>query len=150
MSGRSRLDCVRNWVRAARTSQYRVSRLAGALGVSARHLRRYFRERLRKSPSGWMIDVRLSLGWKRISEGAFVKEAAAEAGYASSGNFCRDFRKRFGTTPASVRSKGAGACPIKWSDLNPTSPSARNGRLRRNRMISRVSRLGDTVDRRAR
>lgn len=83
-----------------------LGQIAGAAGVSSRHLSDLYRE-LGVSVMGCLRDIRLSAAAGMLCEHRNVHlpvaAVAANCGFASSAHFCRLFRKRFGLTPGKYR-----------------------------------------------
>jgi AraC-like DNA-binding protein len=102
----SRLDCVTDWDNLADLAKYRVATLAGRCRVTERQLRRYFRDRFHASPHSWMTAKRLQKSRVRLSQGASVKEASAEAGFQRQENFSRRFKAYYKVNPSDLRSRG--------------------------------------------
>jgi AraC-like DNA-binding protein len=113
---RSRLDSVTDWEARAARSAYCVSELAEDCGVTERHLRRYLRLRFGESPRDLLAEVRLARGAALLRQAAFVKEAAAEAGFNSPAHFTRRFTQRYGVPPSAFRLADVARstkCPIR-------------------------------------
>ena len=113
---RSRLDSVTDWEARAERAAYCVSALAEDCGVTERHLRRYLRLRFGESPRDWLAEVRLARGAALLRQAAFVKEAAAEAGFNSPAHFTRRFTQRYGVPPSAFRLADVARstkCPIR-------------------------------------
>lgn len=81
-----------------------VEKIASEAGMGARQLERRFQEQIGASPTAFYRAMRLDYGhWLIASGGRSVGDAAALAGFADSAHFAREFRKRHGRTPSSVR-----------------------------------------------
>lgn len=78
--------------------------LAGDLGISARHLRRAFREELGLAPVELAQSTRLAMA-KQLVQGSTLPlaEVAFASGFASVRRFNAAFRERFGRTPSELR-----------------------------------------------
>ncbi|MDB5106417.1 MAG: methylation and regulatory protein Ada [Fibrobacteres bacterium] len=77
---------------------------AERFGVSARHLRRVFREEIGKTPKRIAYENRLNLSRKLIVETALpMAEVGFAAGFASVRRFNHAFRERFKKPPSEIR-----------------------------------------------
>jgi YesN/AraC family two-component response regulator len=74
-----------------------------ALNRQAGYLGRLFREEIGLSMREYLARMRLERAARLIREGAKVEAVALEVGYRSKKNFYRQFRRRYGTTPALYR-----------------------------------------------
>ena len=86
---------------------YNATRLADALGVSGRHLRRLFMRELRCPPRTWLREERLQTARQLLRSAATVQEVAQALSFRNASQFCRDFRARFGQTPSELK-RGVG------------------------------------------
>jgi AraC-like DNA-binding protein len=86
---------------------YNATRLADALGVSGRHLRRLFMRELRCPPRTWLREERLQTARRLLRRASTVQEVAQELSFRNASQFCRDFRARFGQTPSELK-RGVG------------------------------------------
>lgn len=78
--------------------------VARHVGVSERQLDRLFRDDLGASPAEIYRGMRLDLGrWLLATRTRTVFEVAALTGFADGAHFAREFRKRFGASPSSLR-----------------------------------------------
>ena len=92
---------------AARSSA--MARLASRLGVSDRHLRRLFEERLGVSPLQYLLTQRLLNAKQLISDTALpMAEVALASGFSSVRRFNAAFADRYGLNPTEMR-RGSGA-----------------------------------------
>jgi transcriptional regulator GlxA family with amidase domain len=98
------LDAVRAMTGAC---AYNPTRLADALGVSGRHLRRLFMRELRCPPRTWLREERLQTARRLLRRTATVQEVAHALSFRNASQFCRDFRARFGQTPSELK-RGVG------------------------------------------
>jgi AraC-like DNA-binding protein len=80
--------------------RYRVSRVVARFGISGRHLRRLFVDRMGCSPQAWLREERLQSARRALSTAATVKEVAYALAYTQESQFCRDFKRRFGHSPS--------------------------------------------------
>jgi AraC family transcriptional regulator, regulatory protein of adaptative response / DNA-3-methyladenine glycosylase II len=85
-----------------------VTQLASRLGVSDRHLRRLFEERLGVSPLQYLLTQRLLNAKQLISDTALpMSEVAVASGFASVRRFNAAFSGRYGLNPTQMR-RGSG------------------------------------------
>ena len=78
---------------------FRVKGLAAHLGMDMRTLERRFDEQLHMTPKAWIIRERMSFAPPLLAEGLSNKQVAASLSYTCESNFCRDFKRRFGSAP---------------------------------------------------
>ena len=95
----SRLDRIRDWETQARRAKYRVQRLARKLGVTPRHLHRYFLNQFGVPPRRWLADLRMSDAQRMLRTGKPGKDVASRLGFKHQTHFCRAYRRARGTTP---------------------------------------------------
>ena len=86
---------------------------AGAIARELRISERYLRtvlEETGKTYSELVLEHRLALAWRRLSDARFdnrtISEIAYSAGFSDISYFNRSFRRRFGDTPSGVRGSG--------------------------------------------
>ncbi|MGH9349981.1 MAG: helix-turn-helix domain-containing protein [Vicinamibacterales bacterium] len=80
-----------------------LATFARALNRQAGYLGRLFREEIGVGMREYLARLRLERAARMIREGVKVEAVALEVGYRSKKNFYRQFRRRFGTTPALYR-----------------------------------------------
>lgn len=80
------------------TLGHELNRQAGYLG-------RLFRQEIGVSMREYLARLRLDRAATLIRDGVKVEAVALEVGYRSKKNFYRQFRRRFGTTPAHYRAE---------------------------------------------
>jgi AraC-like DNA-binding protein len=95
----SRLDRIRSWETQARRAKYRVQRLAKKLGVTPRHLQRYFLEQFGVPPREWLADLCMSDAQRLLRIDRPGKDVATRLGFKHYTHFCRAYRRAFSTTP---------------------------------------------------
>ena len=84
-----------------------VSDLGKMCGISEKHFRTLFSRRYGTTPAQYIIDARMSMAQRLLSEGSFaVSEVSEMVGINDVYYFSRLFKKRFGTSPSSFRKKG--------------------------------------------
>ena len=82
-----------------RQQGFSVNVLAVHIGLDVRTLERRFREQLCTTPKAWVMRERMNFAPPLLAEGLSNKEVAASLSYTCESNFCRDFKRYFGTTP---------------------------------------------------
>lgn len=80
-----------------------LATLGRALNRQAGYLGRLFRDEIGVSMREYLARMRLERAARLIREGVKVEAVALEVGYRSKKNFYRQFRRRYGTTPALYR-----------------------------------------------
>ncbi len=76
-----------------------VDELAGRVGMSRATFHRKFKEATQLSPIQFLKSIRLNRAAMKIASGMRVSEAAMEVGYASSSQFSREFKRKYGQSP---------------------------------------------------
>lgn len=85
-------------------AQLRISGLAEKLGVSERHLRRFFSAEYGVSPVQYLQTFKLLLAKNLLTDtGLSVTEIAMAAGFGSIRRFNELFKKHYGMSPSSLR-----------------------------------------------
>jgi transcriptional regulator GlxA family with amidase domain len=90
-------------IRARIDEPVRIAEIAGALGISTRHLQAGFRRHAGKTPQAFLTDCRLELVRRKLLErvpGGSVTAAALECGFSNLGEFAKKYRERFGEKPS--------------------------------------------------
>ncbi len=78
--------------------------VAKAADVSVSHLHMLFREQIGESPHQYLIQKRLRIaGHALATSNMSIKALAIEVGYPNTENFCRAFRKFFGSSASQYR-----------------------------------------------
>ncbi len=81
-----------------------VEAIARQVAMSPSHFAHRFRVVVRMSPMRFVKEVRLDAARTLLlSDGAPASEVALRVGYESPAHFSRDFKRRFGTSPARYR-----------------------------------------------
>jgi AraC family transcriptional regulator of adaptative response/methylated-DNA-[protein]-cysteine methyltransferase len=91
-----------------RAEPWRLAELAGAVGVSARHLLRTFKDALGVTPRQYAEGRRLARFKGRLKKGDSVTGALYDVGFGSSSRLYEDVQARLGMTPATYRRGGRG------------------------------------------
>lgn len=76
-----------------------IGELAARAGMSRPVFHRRFKEATRMSPLQFVKAMRLNRAAMEIAEGKTVGEAAWQAGYASTSQFSREFKRMYGRSP---------------------------------------------------
>ena len=90
-------------IRARIDEPVRIVEIAGALGISARHLQGGFRRHIGKSPQEFLTECRLDLARRILLDRApsrSVTGTALECGFSNLGEFAGKYRERFGEKPS--------------------------------------------------
>ena len=91
-----------NWLELAQKTNWSVSGLAKACGVSVRTLELHFLKKLNCSPKAWLLQQRQQQALPLLRAGSSVKETAATLGYKSGYHLSRDFKKHWGYCPSQI------------------------------------------------
>lgn len=105
----SRLDSVTDWTERAKLGGFKLSAIAVRLGVSPRHLRRYFWLRFRLSPKDWLQQHRMEAAKSLLDAEHTIKEVSAIVGFQNATHFSRAFKRTTGVSPGDY-SHGFRAC----------------------------------------
>lgn len=82
-----------------RQKGFSVKVLAVQIGLDVRTLERRFGEQFRTTPKAWIIRERMGFALPLLAEGLSNKQVAAFLNYTCESNFCRDFKRYFGSAP---------------------------------------------------
>ena len=99
-----KLNSEQDWQELARQANWSVIKLSTLCGVSTRTLERHFQETYQKTPEHWLTELRWQLAMELLLKGDTPKFVALEIGYNHPSNFSRQFKKRFGSSPAAFLS----------------------------------------------
>ena len=98
-----------------RQKRFRVRTLALQIGLDVRTLQRRFGEQFRTTPKAWLIRERMTLALPLLAEGFSNKQVAASLSYTCESNFCRDFKRYFGSAPQEfVRRRPGKPAPVAF------------------------------------
>lgn len=126
---------------AQETLQYDEDAFAARFGVSARHLRRLFKEEIGKTPKQLAFEMRLNLARKLLTETSLpITEIAFAAGFESVRRFNDAFKDRFKRSPRDLRQQKSSATeglkislsyrpPFDFAGLLKSYTNHRMGRL---------------------
>ena len=101
--------------RAARLmegDEVRIDRIAGRLGVTARHLRRAFAENIGIGPKEYARSARLQRVVRMAATSSDWAQIAAEAGYFDQAHLIADFRGLVGLTPGAFQKRATDPEPL--------------------------------------
>lgn len=79
--------------------RFRVDEMCDRLGISDRHLHRVFSESIGLAPKDWLRRQRMVTARFLLRDGASIKQAAIELGFAHPKDFTREFRACYDLTP---------------------------------------------------
>ena len=82
-----------------------IAELARQFGLSASVLQRQFRSAFGTSVNDYRRVTRLHHARNSLEQGLSISEAAYQAGYTSAANFATAFRRQFGLSPKSLRTR---------------------------------------------
>lgn len=89
----------------------------GLTGLSAAGICRAFRKVVGRTPTAYLIDLRLSQAHRLLSEGGVaVQDVALQVGLRDPNYFARIFRRRFGVTPSEVALQVRRQTPLRVMD----------------------------------
>lgn len=91
-----------------------LNELSAAVGLSASHLQRRFRERFGLSPAEYLAQRKLGALKSALKDGRDVSAALYDAGYGSPSRVYETGAAKLGMTPARYRAGGDGE-EIRWS-----------------------------------
>jgi|ERR1017187_7197612 transcriptional regulator GlxA family with amidase domain len=93
------LHQITNWPELAEEGRWNTGKLAKKCKVSLRTLERFFLKKFGKTPKRWILEQRQIRAAKRIEEGRWPKEVAADTGYNSHTQFSHEFKSYWGVAP---------------------------------------------------
>ena len=103
------LHQITNWPKLAEEAKWHTGKLVKECKVSLRTLERFFLKKFGKTPKRWLTEQRQIWTAKRLQDGLWPKEAAADAGYVNHTQFSREFKGYWGFTPSEyARRSGLG------------------------------------------
>ena len=98
------LRCIAYMEAHFHTTETDIDSICKALYISRSTLQREFAKHLAISPQQYLIQMRLKLAFKLLSDGrSTVKEIADQCGFADDKYFSRSFKKAYGMTPSDVK-----------------------------------------------
>jgi len=88
-------------------ADHSLERLAREAGLSRFQTLRAFAQATGLTPHAYLLDKRVQHARRMILKGAQLADAAAASGFADQSHMSREFRKRYGLTPATARKAAA-------------------------------------------
>ncbi len=84
-----------------------VSKLAGSLGYSQRHLERLLKKYSGLTPAAYIKEIRLQMAHQILEKKQLssIKEVCYHVGFESPASFSTNFKKRFGKSPGEIHHK---------------------------------------------
>ncbi|MGW5359306.1 GlxA family transcriptional regulator [Actinopolymorpha pittospori] len=110
-------------VAADPAGSYSVPELAGAVGVSPRHLTRLFQQELGTTPARHIERIRLEAAQAFLDAGHTVASAATRSGFGSDENLRRAFVQHFGVPPATYQRRFSRTSTV-GTDPSGTEPAS--------------------------
>jgi AraC-like DNA-binding protein len=92
-----------DFIREQHRERVTLEDLAGVGRCSEMHVLRQFKAGLGMTPHRYLTQVRLEQARRLIAAGLPLADAALQAGFADQSHLTRNFRQRFGVTPATYR-----------------------------------------------
>ena len=85
--------------------KWTIKNLAGSLGLSESHLQMLFKQETGISPIKYIRHLRLEKAKELLEDRRFwrIQEICNQIGINDQSHFAREFKKRYGTTPAQYR-----------------------------------------------
>jgi AraC-like DNA-binding protein len=99
-----RIEVCRRFVHE---SLYNARNLARLLGISLRHLERYFEADLGRPPQHWLNEQRMAAARHLLVEGRQIKWVSCELGFKQASHFCHQFKQHYGCTASQLAAKAA-------------------------------------------
>ena len=87
----------------APTTRTGIDDWAAALAMSRRTFTRAFRRETGLTPHAYLIDARVRMARRRLTQGEAPASVAAACGFADQAHFTRAFKARMGVTPGAFR-----------------------------------------------
>jgi transcriptional regulator GlxA family with amidase domain len=106
MASRDPLRELQTWIVEHPEEDLSIERLAGRVGMSARHFARVFRAEVGLSPGRFVESVRVEAARRRLEESkASAEEIADDVGLGTSETMRRAFLRQLGVGPAAYRER---------------------------------------------
>ncbi len=87
---------------------YRIGEIASALGCGERYFHEVFTRDIGLPPKQWMRWERMVVACRKLAYGRHHDEVAADLGFLSTRHFRREFRGRYGVSPAEFQQRAIG------------------------------------------
>ena len=98
-----RIEAAREQLVNRFADQHRLRALARSVGMSTFQFARVFRALVGFPPHLYLLNLRYQAALQMLREGASVTEACFHSGFSNLSHFTREFKRRFGHRPSSVR-----------------------------------------------
>jgi len=98
-----RLERVEDWIAVAMKYDFCLERMASALGVSERTLRRHFQEHLGTTAKAWRDSQRLEIALGGLSSGGQVKRASGDTKFKHRTTLTAFIKRQTGSLPRDFR-----------------------------------------------
>src|SRR5689334_6833603 len=98
-----RLDRVEDWIAVAMKYDFCLEKMAKALSVSERTLRRHFQEHLGVTPKEWRDEQRLEIALARLLGGGQVKRASGDTKFKHRTTLTAFIKRHTGSLPRDFR-----------------------------------------------
>ena len=89
-----------------RNSTLTIDMICAEAGISATVFRQLFKKYYQKTPTEYIINLRLEYARSLISSGVSIEKATYESGFNDSKYFARVVKKHFGCTPRELKNYG--------------------------------------------
>lgn len=100
----NRIHRIAAFMESHLTESLDCTMLAGKCGMSLRTFFRRWKEVYRKTPSQYLLELRMEFARHLLLRSNMdIEETADEAGFSSAGYFIQAFKRHFGTTPGAFR-----------------------------------------------
>ena len=101
---RNRIEAAAKMLEAEPASPWTIQRLARAVGLGEKNLKRGFRDCFSTTAMGYLLQRRLELGRRLLEESEeSITEISLHVGYANPSHFARLYRRRYGESPHETR-----------------------------------------------
>jgi AraC-like DNA-binding protein len=100
----NRLDRVDDWITLAVQSEFRLGRMAQAVAVSERTLRRHFKDRFGITAREWRDAKRLEIALASLSCGDQVKSTSGDTKFKHREALSAFIKRQTGSPPTAFRS----------------------------------------------
>ena len=98
-----RIEAAREQLVQRFASPHRLRRLARSVGMSTFQFARIFRQLSGFAPHQYLLNARYRAALHMLREGASVTDACFQSGFSNLSHFTREFKKRLGHCPSSVK-----------------------------------------------
>lgn len=98
-----RIEAAREQLVQRFASRHQLQGLARSVGMSTFQFARIFRELTGWAPHQYLLNVRYRAALHLLLEGASVTTACFQSGFSNLSHFTREFKRRFGYSPSSVK-----------------------------------------------